>query len=84
MQADDAAWLWVNGQFLVHLPVDLPREANRLWTSGALRRGPNPVVIKIHQARYYWGYRLDVLHWHWHGRRGDVITGLDPERWPNR
>jgi len=84
MQADDAAWLWMNGNFLVHLPVALPREANRLWVSGALRRGANPVAIRIEQDKYYWGYRLDVLHWQWHDRRGDRITGLDVSQWPNR
>ncbi len=84
MQADDAAWLWINDAFLVHMPVDLPREANRLWVAGALRRGANPVAIRIQQDTYYWGYRLDVLHWQWHDRRGDRITGLDTAQWPNR
>jgi len=81
-QADDAAWLWMNGCFLVELPMDLPREANRLWTSGPLRRGPNPVVVKITQGRYYWAFRFGVVRWHWHGRRREVITGLEPAQWP--
>lgn len=83
-QADDSGWLWVHGHRLVHLPVDLPREANRLWTSASLRRGPNPVVVKLAQNQRYWGFRFDVVDWHWQGRRGDVITGLEPEAWPRK
>ena len=48
-QADDRGWVWANRRFLAILPVDLPREANRLWTSAALKRGPNPVVVKLMQ-----------------------------------
>ena len=86
LQADDAAWLWVNGSFLVQMPMELPREANRLWTSGALRRGPNPVVIKLTQARAYWAFHFEIVDWHWQGRKGphDRITGLDPAQWPGR
>ena len=83
-QADDSGWLWVRGHRLVHLPVDLPREANRLWTSASLRRGPNPVVVKLTQNQRYWGFRFDVVDWHWQGRRGDVITGVEPEAWPRK
>jgi hypothetical protein len=82
-QADDAGWLWVNGCRLVELPMDLPREANRLWTSGPLRRGPNPVVVKLTQDRFYWGFRFDVVDWHWHGRRRYVIAGMEPDAWPH-
>jgi len=84
-QADDAGWLWMNGCFLVQLPVDLPREANRLWTSGPLRHGPNPVVVKLTQASYYWGFGLGVVHWQWHARRRwGAITGIEPDQWPRR
>jgi len=81
-QADDSGWLWMNGDFIAALPVDLPREANRLWSSGSLRPGPNPVVVKLTQNRRYWGFRLEVVDWHWQGRRGDVITGVEAGRWP--
>ena len=81
-QADDAGWLWVNGDVLVSLPMDLPKEANRLWSSARLNPGPNPVVVKLTQNQRYWGFRFDVIDWHWQGRRGDVITGLEPDRWP--
>lgn len=86
LQADDAAWLWVNGSFLVQLPTELPREANRLWTSGPLRRGANPVVIKLTQSKGYWGFQFEIVNWHWQGRKGrhDVITGLEPNQWPRR
>ncbi|MFW6162654.1 MAG: hypothetical protein ACODAJ_07770, partial [Planctomycetota bacterium] len=53
LQADDATWLWVNGAFLVQMPMELPKEGNRLWTSARLRRGPNPVVLKLTQAKAY-------------------------------
>lgn len=76
-QPDDSGWLWVNGHFLAEMPADLPREANRLWTSAKLEPGPNPVVIKLAQNRRYWGFRFDVIDWHWQGRRGDVIRGVD-------
>jgi hypothetical protein len=81
-QADDSGWLWVNGHVAVELPVDLPREANRLWTSVPLQMGPNPVVVKLTQNQMYWGFRFDVIDWHWQGRRGDVVTGLEPAAWP--
>ena len=81
-QPDDSGWLWVNGHFLVELPIDLPREANRLWTSAKLKLGPNPVVVKITQNQRFWGFRFDVIDWHWQGRRGDVVTGLEPKNWP--
>lgn len=81
-QADDSGWLWVNGHAAVELPIDLPREANRLWTSVPLKKGANPVVIKLTQNRFYWGFRFDVVDWHWQGRRGDVITGVEPAAWP--
>ena len=48
-QADDAGWIWVNGQFIAKLPVNVPREANRLWSSARLSPGLNPVVIKLTQ-----------------------------------
>jgi hypothetical protein len=82
-QADDAAWLWMNGRFLVQHPMSFPREANRFWPSGPLRRGPNPVVVKLTQSRAYWAFRLGVVHWHWHGRRRwGAITGIEPKAWP--
>jgi len=86
LQADDATWLWVNGFFLVQMPMELPKEANRLWTSAVLRRGPNPVVLKLTQAKRYWGFHFDVVRWHWQGRKGsyDVLTGLEPGQWPGR
>ncbi len=83
-QVDDSGWLWINGDFVVALPVDLPREANRLWTSCRLNRGPNPVVVKLTQNQRYWGFRLDVVDWHWQGRRGDVITATEPAKWPKK
>ena len=66
------------------VPVRLPKEANRLWTSAPLRRGLNPVVVKIAQGSGYWGFRLSVVDWHWQGRRGDVIYGAEPRAWPGR
>ncbi len=81
-QADDSGWLWVNGHTAVQLPIDLPREANRLWTSVPLKKGINPAVIKLTQNKAYWGFRFDVVDWHWQGRRGDVITGAEPSVWP--
>jgi len=81
-QADDAGWLWVNGRFLAVLPVSVPKEANRLWSSALLEKGRNPVVVKLTQDRGYWGFRFDVIDWHWQGRRGDVITGLEVADWP--
>jgi hypothetical protein len=81
-QADDSGWLWVNGHVAVELPVDLPREANRLWTSVPLQKGLNPVVVKLTQNQMYWGFRFDVVDWHWQGRRGDTVTGAAPEAWP--
>ena len=83
-QVDDAGWLWVNGRFVAVLPVNLPREANRLWTSARLDAGLNPVVVKATQTDHYWGFRFDVIDWHWQGRRGDVITGTEADRWPRR
>ena len=83
-QADDAGWLWANGHMLVILPFDLPREANRLWVSAGLKRGPNPVVVKLTQNQRYWGFRFDVVDWHWQGRRGDVITGAEADQWPKK
>ncbi|MBT4816326.1 MAG: hypothetical protein HON70_11535 [Lentisphaerae bacterium] len=82
-QADDAGWLWINGHTVAHLSMDLPREAHRLWTSGPLDKGPNPVVVKLTQNQRYWGFRLDVVDWHWQGRRGDVVTGIAPASWPS-
>ncbi len=86
LQADDAAWLWVNGCLLVQMPMELPKEANRLWVSSPLRRGPNPVAIKLTQAKRYWGFHFGVVRWHWQGRKGshDVLTGLEPDQWPGR
>ncbi len=81
-QPDDSGWLWVNGHFLAELPIDLPREANRLWTSAKLKRGQNPVVVKLAQNQRYWGFRFDVIDWHWQGRRGDVIRGIQRSNWP--
>jgi len=81
-QADDSGWLWVNGHRVVDLPIDLPREANRLWTSAPLSKGVNPVVVKLTQNQAYWGFRFDVIDWHWQGRRGDVVTGVAPNAWP--
>jgi len=81
-QADDSGWLWANGHTVAQLPLDLPREAHRIWTSAPLRKGPNPVVIKLTQNQRFWGFRFDVVDWHWQGRRGDVITGLDIAEWP--
>jgi hypothetical protein len=81
-QGDDSGWCWVNGTTIAVLPVDLPKEANRLWSSAALHPGANAVVVKLTQNVHYWGFRFDVIDWHWQGRRGDVITGLDPEKWP--
>jgi len=81
-QVDDSGWLWVNGRTIATLPVDLPREANRLWSSGTLGWGPNPVVVKVAQITAYWGFRFDVVDWHWQGRRGDVITGIEQAQWP--
>jgi hypothetical protein len=81
-QADDSGWLWVNGHTAVELPIDLPREANRLWTSVPLQKGLNPVVVKLTQNQMYWGFRFDVIDWHWQGRRGDVVTGVEAEAWP--
>lgn len=74
--ADDGAWLWMNGKKIVELPVSLPKEANRLWTSAKLNRGENPIVIKLVQYARYWGFSLSVVNWHWQGRRGDTITGV--------
>ena len=70
------------GRFVTVLPVDLPREANRLWSSAHLETGISPVVVKLTQDRHYWGFRLDVVDWHWQGRRGDVITGAEAAEWP--
>ncbi len=81
-QADDAGWLWANGRFLAVLPVNVPREANRLWSSASLHPGSNPVVVKLTQNAGHWGFRFDVVDWHWQGRRGDVITGAEPATWP--
>lgn len=81
-QADDSGWLWINGHTAAHLPMDLPREAHRLWTSGPLSKGRNPVVVKLTQNQRYWGFRFDVVDWHWQGRRGDVVTGIEPDDWP--
>lgn len=81
-QPDDSGWLWVNGHILAELPIDLPREANRLWTSAKLDRGQNPVVVKLAQNQRYWGFRFDVIDWHWQGRRGDVIRGIPASDWP--
>jgi len=83
-QIDDSGWAWVGGHTVASMPIDLPREAQRLWTSARLRKGPNPVVIKLTQNERYWGFRFDVVDWHYQGRRGDVITGLEPTRWPER
>ena len=83
-QVDDAGWLWVNGHTLVIMPFDLPREANRLWVSAGLKRGPNPVVVKLTQNQRYWGFRFGVVDWHWQGRRGDVVTGVEPDKWPGK
>lgn len=80
-QSDDSAWLWINGHQAVRLTMDLPREAHRLWTSAPLNPGRNPVVIKLTQNQRYWGFRFDVVDWHWQGRRGDVIRGLEVEKW---
>jgi len=84
VQFDDSGWVWVNGHTLVTLPVDLPREAQRLWTSAPLKKGANPVVVKITQNQRYWGFRFDVVDWHWQGRRGDAVTGLEREAWPGQ
>ena len=81
-QADDSGWLWVNGHTGVELPIDLPREAKRLWTSVPLQKGLNPVVVKLTQNQMYWGFRFAVIDWHWQGRRGDIVTGTPPEAWP--
>lgn len=81
-QCDDAGWLWLNGRFTAVLPVGLPREANRLWSSARLSFGLNPVVVKLTQTQHYWGFRFDVIDWHWQGRRGDIITGVTPDKWP--
>ena len=43
---------------------------------------PNPVVVKLTQNAGYWGFRFDVVDWHWQGRRGDVITGAEAATWP--
>jgi hypothetical protein len=83
-QPDDSGWLWVNGHILAELPIDLPREANRLWTSAKLKRGQNPVVVKLAQNQRYWGFRFDVIDWHWQGRRGDVIRGIPVADWPTK
>ena len=79
---DDAGWLWINDSFIAVLPVDLPREANRLWSSARLAPGANPVAVKLYQQGRYWGFRFDVVDWHWQGRRGDLITALEPAAWP--
>jgi len=81
-QADDSGWLWMNGALTAVQPVDLPREAHRLWGAARLRPGANPVVVRVEQTSRYWGFRFDVVDWHWQGRRGDVISGLEPEAWP--
>jgi hypothetical protein len=39
-------------------------------------------VVKLTQNRMHWGFRFDVIDWHWQGRRGDVVTGVGPEAWP--
>ena len=72
----------MGGRLVASMPLTLPRECNRLWTSTPLHRGPNPVVVKIAQGQRYWGFRFDVVDWHWQGRRGDVIRGADPADWP--
>ncbi|MHC4248716.1 MAG: hypothetical protein ACYS9X_06260 [Planctomycetota bacterium] len=82
LSADDTASLWMGGRLVASMPLTLPKECNRLWTSTPLRRGPNPVVVKIAQGARYWGFRFDVVDWHWQGRRGDVIRGADPADWP--
>lgn len=82
VQLDDSGWVWVNGHRVITLPVDLPREAQRLWTSAPLKKGANAVVVKITQNQRYWGFRFDVVDWHWQGRRGDVVTGLGTDAWP--
>jgi hypothetical protein len=81
-QADDTASLWINNRLVTLLPVRLPKEANRLWSSASLQTGLNPVVIKIAQGTHYWGFRLDVVDWHWQGRRGDVIRWPPAAKWP--
>ncbi|MHC5053951.1 MAG: hypothetical protein ACYTKD_04460 [Planctomycetota bacterium] len=81
LSADDTASLWMGGRLVASMPLSLPKECNRLWTSTPLRRGPNPVVVKIAQGPRYWGFRFDVVDWHWQGRRGDVIRGADPADW---
>ena len=83
-QADDSGWLWMNKRLLVAMPSDLPREAQRLWVSAQLAKGANPVVVKLTQNARYWGFRLDVVDWHWQGRRGDVITGMAADGWPGK
>lgn len=83
-QADDAGWLWMDGETVAVAPVNLPKEANRLWSSALLSPGANPVVVKTLQTGAYWGFRVDVIDWHWQGRRGDVIRGLEPADWPDR
>ena len=82
-QADDTASLWIGGRPVASMPATLPKEANRLWSSAALRPGLNPVVIRIAQGSRYWGFRFAVVDWHWQGRRGDVIRGADPSEWPS-
>lgn len=81
-QADDSGWLWMNGATVAIQPLNLPREAQRLWCSAQLEPGANPVVVKVRQTDRYWGFRFDVVDWHWQGRRGDGIAGLEPEAWP--
>ncbi len=81
-QCDDSGWLWMNGRVVASMPMDLPREAQRVWTSAILRKGLNPVVVKLTQHERYWAFRFDVVDWHYQGRRGDVITGVELEQWP--
>jgi len=80
--ADDTACLWMGGRPVAVVPAPLPREANRLWSSARLEPDANPVVVKIAQGGRYWGFRLDVVDWHWQGRRGDVIYGVPAGEWP--
>jgi len=81
-QSDDTAALWVDGRLTSLVPARLARQHSRLWSGCTLRRGLNPVVVKIAQAEGYWGFRLDALDWHGRGRGSRRIRWAEPSRWP--
>ncbi len=80
-QADDTGAMWINGHLVALMPMRLGKEHNKIWNSSPLHRGLNPVVVKVAQAKVYWGFRVDAEDWRAVHRPGGFMHWAEPSEW---